>query len=382
MTATLGSVCYFLNGGTPNRMVARFYAGNTPWITGADIGGPVVNEARRFITDEAINASATNLVPAGTVLLVTRTSVGKVAIAGTPLCFSQDITAITPDPSKLDTRYLVRFLRTKQPYFERVARGATIKGVTRETVKNIRVPLPPLSEQQRISEILDKADALRDKRRAALAQLDALSQSIFLDMFGDPATNPKRWPLRRIRDVARVITGNTPPRAVHQYYGNAIEWIKSDNINTPDYYLTRAEEGLSELGRQAARVVPAESILVTCIAGSPDSIGNSAMTDREVAFNQQINAIVPIEGNPHFVYGQLRVGKRLVQQASTASMKGMVNKSRFENIALAWPPISLQQEFEGRVLAVEAATRAQTRSLETMNRLFGSLQQRAFRGAI
>ena len=131
----LGSICSFLNGGTPSRQVTRYYQGDIPWITGADISGSRADTARSFITEEAIRESATNRVPAGTVLLVTRTSVGKVAVATMELCFSQDITAIMPDPNFLDTSYLVHFLRTKQPHFERLARGATIKGVTRESVQ-------------------------------------------------------------------------------------------------------------------------------------------------------------------------------------------------------------------------------------------------------
>ena len=131
---TVGSICSFLNGGTPSRRVPRYYKGNVPWITGADISGPRADSARSFITEEAIRKSATNRVPAGTVLLVTRTSVGKVAVAAMELCFSQDITAIIPDSHCLDTSYLVHFLRTKQPHLERQARGATIKGVTREVV--------------------------------------------------------------------------------------------------------------------------------------------------------------------------------------------------------------------------------------------------------
>src|SRR2546430_843165 len=106
----LGKLCNFVNGGTPSKSVDRYFQGNIPWITGADITGPIVSTARSFITEEAIKNSATNLVPAGTVLLVTRTSVGKVAIAGVALCFSQDVTAIFPDTGQLDTKYLVHFL--------------------------------------------------------------------------------------------------------------------------------------------------------------------------------------------------------------------------------------------------------------------------------
>ncbi len=126
--ATLGELCQFLNGGTPSKAVSTYFEGDIPWITSADIVSPVVNSARSFITDQAIRKSATNKVSAGTVLLVTRTGVGKVAIAGTDLCFSQDITALIPNNSKLDTGYLVQYLQTKKTHFERLARGATMQG--------------------------------------------------------------------------------------------------------------------------------------------------------------------------------------------------------------------------------------------------------------
>ncbi len=129
-----------------------------------------------------------------------------------------------------------------------------------------------------------------------------------------------------------MVTGNTPPRAVPAYFGGTLEWIKSDNLSTGAYFATRSDETLSDAGRSVTRTAQPCSILVTCIAGSENSIGNSAMVDREVAFNQQINALTPRIGNPHFLLAQMRAGKALVQRASTASMKGMVSKSRFKKI--------------------------------------------------
>ena len=190
----LGTVCSFQNGGTPDKSVDRYFHGDVPWITGADITSTVVTSARSFITEEAVERSATKQVPAGTVLLVTRTSVGKVAVAGIDLCFSQDITALTPDDSLLHPSYLVAFLRTQESFFERQARGATIKGITRHIVADLSIPLPPLPEQRRVAAVLDRAEALRLKRRASLAHLDILTQALFLDLFGDPVTNPRRWP--------------------------------------------------------------------------------------------------------------------------------------------------------------------------------------------
>jgi type I restriction enzyme S subunit len=114
VTELLGNLCRFVTGGTPSKSEARFFDGHIPWITSADITEAVASTARSFITDEAVSASATNRVAAGTVLLVTRTGVGKVAVAGCDLCFSQDITALIPDSARLDTAYLVHFLRTKE----------------------------------------------------------------------------------------------------------------------------------------------------------------------------------------------------------------------------------------------------------------------------
>ncbi len=201
-------------------------------------------------------------------------------------------------------------------------------------------------------------------------------------MFGDPVTNPKGWPLKRIGEFAKVVTGNTPPREIPEYYGSAIEWIKSDNVNTPHYFLTKAAEGLSESGMAVARTAPAGSILITCIAGSPDCIGNSAMADREVAFNQQINAVEPRIGHAHFLYAQIRLGKRLVQAATTGGMKGMVSKGRLEQVKLMFPPLELQRELAIRLSAAAACRDCQVASQSELDELFSSLQHRAFRGEL
>jgi type I restriction enzyme S subunit len=201
-------------------------------------------------------------------------------------------------------------------------------------------------------------------------------------MFGDPAVNAAGWPTRLISDIADVITGNTPPRKNPSYYGNYIEWIKSDNITDSDRYVTEAEEWLSEAGSLAGRTAPPGSILVTCIAGSPSSIGSAAMTDRKVAFNQQINAIIPRQGEALFFYVQLAVAKKLVQHASTGGMKGLVSKSRLKQLELINPPLPLQRTFASRVEAIERQKSSHRAHLAELDELFASLQDRAFAGEL
>ena len=247
----------------------------------------------------------------------------------------------------------------------------------------LQIPLPPIPEQHRIVRILDQADELRKLRAKADERTRDLIPAIFHRMFGDPATNPKGWPAGQIDDLGTVVTGNTPSTRLRGYFGDAIEWIKSDNINTPQHTLTRAELGLSASGMRVGRVVPAGSTLVTCIAGSAACIGNAALADRPVAFNQQINAIVPQEDFHHsFVYALILAVKPLIQAASTGGMKGIVSKQRFSAVPVFLPPLHLQADFATRFASVLAMQEQQAESRKKLDELFESLLHRAFAGEL
>jgi len=393
MNVALGHVCTFLNGGTPSTSVARYFEGSIPWITGADIVAPTVESARSFITEEAIQNSATNRVPAGTVLLVTRTSVGKVAVAGTALCFSQDITALIPNQQKLDTGYLVQFLHTKVPHFERLARGATIKGITREVVADLQVPIPPLPEQRRIAEILDRAEALKAKRRAVLAQLDTLTQSIFIDTFGDPAMNPKGWPVMALGDVVREKPNNG-------IFRKNPEYEQDDTKGIPVVWVEELFRGSSIDTKESRRVVPtkAEASKYGLHYGDVLFCRSSLKLDG-IAFNNvyfgQDNAalfechLIRVQPNMSIVSPiYLNCLLRLPQMRAIAKSKSKtatmttIDQTALCSIPVMLPLFALQQEFARRVSALEKLKAAHRASLAEMDALFASLQHRAFRGKL
>lgn len=141
------------------------------------------------------------------------------------------------------------------------------------------------------------------------------------------------------------MTGNTPSRAVKEYYGKHIEWIKSDNITTDSLYLTTASEYLSETGSQVGRIVPAGAILMTCIAGSLNTIGNVAISDRNVAFNQQINAFIPHEYETLFLCYLLKLLKPQLHEAASSALKCILNKGNLESFVAIVPERGLQKEF-------------------------------------
>lgn len=164
-------------------------------------------------------------------------------------------------------------------------------------------------------------------------------------MFGDPKANPKGYTKKQLKETCRVITGNTPSRAVAEYYGDDIEWIKTDNIVEGIIYPTVATESLSEKGIAVGRTVGKDSILMACIAGSLSSIGRVCVTDRKVAFNQQINAIEPNEYNTLFLYVMLQLSKEYLIEEINMALKGILSKSKLEEKMFIVPPMDLQRQF-------------------------------------
>lgn len=270
-----------------------------------------------------------------------------------------------------------------QRQIKRNFHGAAIGGINTQFTKNYELALPPLSVQKKIVSILEKAEKLKKWREEVDDLVDEFLKSTFLEMFGDPVNNTKGWEKRALKDFGNVMTGNTPPRKISEFYGDYIEWIKSDNINTPYTYLTKSNEMLSRKGADVGRVAPRRSVLVTCIAGSLSCIGNAAVANREVAFNQQINAIIPNNSTDElFLYHLILNTKEYIQANSTQSMKGMISKSVFESIQFIFPPTELQSKFGEIARQVEKICESQRESTIKIDFLFDALMQKAFKGEI
>ncbi|ATU08341.1 restriction endonuclease subunit S [Methanohalophilus portucalensis] len=294
-----------------------------------------------------------------------------------PFAIGADGTKIlTSDKPDINLKYLYYIMGAIKYPYEGYARFF-------KYLKETTVPIPPLDTQQRIVDLLDSMEELQSLRKETLDVSDQLIQSVFLEKFGDPVKNPKGWEIKTLGEFGDIVTGNTPSKKCSEYYGDFVEWVKSDNINSDFMYLTEAKEKLSELGAKVGRTAPERSVLVTCIAGSLSCIGNVSVTNREVAFNQQINAIIPYDStNELFLYHLISYSKEYIQHHSTQSMKGMVSKSNFSSIKMIYPPFYLQQQFADFVQSVEDMKSSQVKSAETMDEMFNSFLDKAFRGEL
>jgi len=286
------------------------------------------------------------------------------------------------DKKTLEVKYLYYFLDDYLETLRELSIGGVIKYIKLENLTKAQIPLPSLSIQQKIAEVLDRANDIIEKRKAQIEKLDLLIKSQFIEMFGDPVTNPKGWKKNCFSVTCNIITGNTPPRAISEFYGDYIEWIKTDNISEIDSSLTRANEMLSEKGFKKGRHVDKGCILMTCIAGSLSSIGNVAITDRKVSFNQQINALVPKDYNVFFLYVMLRILKKEVHKSVNMMLKGILSKGSLSQIEAVVPPIALQSQFASFFNQVESQKTLLKKSLELLEKNYKSLMQKCFNGEV
>ncbi|EGG86078.1 hypothetical protein HMPREF0987_01036 [Lachnospiraceae bacterium 9_1_43BFAA] len=291
-----------------------------------------------------------------------------------------DCTICRPDEALISKDYLCYFMRSNAYYMRLLGNvtGTTRKRISRKNLGNVELKVPTKEEQKTVVERLDCLVKVIDSRTKELQLLDDLIKARFVEMFGNPRINPNKYPTKLIKDTCIVITGNTPSRKVHEYYGDAIEWIKTDNIVSSLLYPTVASESLSDSGKAVGRAVDAGAILMACIAGSVASIGRVCITDREVAFNQQINAIVPKEYDVRFLHALLQISKDYLVEDINMSLKGIISKSKLEEKEFIVPSMEEQVGFADFVKQIDKSKVAIQAALDKTQLLFDSLMQKYF----
>jgi len=308
--------------------------------------------------------------------------VGKCAMyRGVPekLVHGMNLLCMRCDQSQLLPEFATYLIRS--PGFRARLQNFINKAVNQASVsignlKPIPVGIPPLPEQRRIAAILDQADALRAKRREALAQLDSLTQSIFIEMFGDPVSNVENWPTKTLKELGRVKTGGTPPSSKEGMFNGEIPFVTPGDLghNEP------AKRMVTSLGAAEAETARGGSALVCCIGAT---IGKMAKASQFCAFNQQINAVEWGRAvNDDFGISALGFFKLQIATLGASTTLPILKKSSFEKIEIPIPPLALQENFSVRIWAVEALKIALRSSLAELDTLFASLQHRAFRSEL
>jgi len=190
----LGQIGYFTGGGTPSKANESFWRGNIPWVSSSDIEEESVHSfgISRYITEKALNDSATKLVPANSILLVSRVGVGKLAITKQTLCTSQDFTNYTPTEGCLE--FFAYYLKMRSNLLLSFSQGMAIKGFTKDDISKLNINLPNPAEQQRIADCLSSLDSLISAHTQKLDGLKTYKKGLMQQLF--PAKGEKVPKLR------------------------------------------------------------------------------------------------------------------------------------------------------------------------------------------
>lgn len=385
--ARLGDVCTVVSGTTPKSNHSGYWDGNLNWVTPAELTdeSDTIYETQRKITSQAVIDSSLKSFPAGTVLLSSRAPIGKVAIAGTEMYCNQGFKNLICS-EKIYNRYLYHFLKNKTAYLNSLGRGATFKEISKSIVENIEIPLPSLEEQREIAAVLDKVSDLIAKRRQQLEKLDLLVKARFVEMFGDPVSNPKGWMMIPLKECLTGIDNGQSFICSNQSrhyewpailklsavtYGeyrpdenkallNISQFIKSAEIHAGDLLFTR--KNTPDLVGMAAYVYHSPSNLMM-----PDLIFrlNTKENCAKIFLWQLIN------------HSLFRSKIRSIASGTAKSMSN-ISKERLLKLKIYLPPIELQNQFANFVNQTEKEKTAVKGSLEKLETLKKALMQEYF----
>jgi type I restriction enzyme S subunit len=303
-----------------------------------------------------------------------------------PCIHQNHVFRVRTDSNRLTSRYLSAFLGSPiaKIYFLRAAKQTTgIATINKTQLREFPVLLPPLPEQRRIAAILDKADAIRRKRQETIRLTEEFVRSAFLDMFGDPVTNPKGWPTVRLGEVADLVGGGTSSRSVPAYFDGPICWATSKDMKGE--VLTDTQEHITEeaVNNSATKQVPKGTLLVAVNSKILMHRLPVLMTAVPACFSQDIKGILLRAGfPPRYVARHLRVGQRaLLDLARGVNTEGLT-LDHLREYRLMAPKQSMLARFEEVEALQEAASQKLERSLAAADDLFGAVTARAFAGAL
>jgi type I restriction enzyme S subunit len=353
------------------------------------INGPVEFSEGAFGKTIAskFTTAPTKMCQKGDFLICVRGSTtGRTNIAAFDACIGRGVAAIH---SRVEQRYVNHFVRTLEKQIYASGNGSTFPSISQQQLQDLQVPLPhsddddrSLEEQKRIADILDKADAIRRKRQATLHFTEEFLQASFMDIFGDPITNPSGWPTHTIAQLCTLVRGSSPrPKADPRYYGGPVPRLMVADITRDGWLVTPQIDSLTEEGAKKSRPVPSGTI-VMAVSGNVGLMSELAIDacvhDGFVAFTQLQTGVVA----PKYLMLTLHFLKVTHEKRKAGAIFQNLTTHDIKALELPIPPLSRQQAFL-RIFERAKQSEAKLGEVGThTENLFNALVQRAFKGEL
>ena len=383
-TVSLSDICDIKIGRTPPRKQPQWFSEShgIKWVSIKDMGntGKYISQTSEFLTADAIKKFNIPIIPAGTLLMSFKLTVGRLGFTEYDMCSNEAIAQLPiRDPDIIDKNYLYYYLKNFN-FGSLCSTSSIATAVNSKTVKNISVNLPPLDQQKKIADILSSLDEKIEVNHRMNETLEQLGQALFRHYFVDnPAA--KNWKRGVISDLGEVVTGKTPSKKNQKFFGDEVAFLKVPDMHkTP--IVIKTSDNLSLMGAesQKAKYIPKWSTCVSCIA----TVGVVSLAGKNMQTNQQINSIVP--GEPcfkFFNYFLMRHKSDYIKTlASSGSATPNLNMGHFSNITVAIPDRELLKDFDIRVSHLFLQMENNLQENETLMNIRDSLLPKLISGEI
>ena len=380
----LGDICEIVSGSTPKTNIDEYWEGTIKWITPAELNDDtyIITDSVRKITELAVKKTGLKSFPEGTVILSSRAPIGKVAIAGCEMYCNQGFKNLICS-KKINNKYLYWFLKGNTVFLNSLGRGATFKELSKSIVSNIEINLPDIVYQKKAVETLEKVSEIIALRKRELSSLDDLIKARFVEMFGDPATNPMRWsettigdecfyikdgPHKSLTDIGKE-NGGHPFISVRNIVNGYIDFSTARYISDEDY-------------ANAIKKCHPEKGDMLYSKGGTTGIAKLIDIDEEFANWVHVAVLKFDKSKLNGIFFENMLNGDYCFEQSQRLTKGIANRdlvlSAMAQIKMYRPPMEIQKQFADFVNQVDKSKVAIQKALDKTQMLFDSLMQEYF----
>lgn len=403
-TVQVSQLGQVISGGTPSREVPGYWGGDIPWLTPGELTSlksKNIKQTNESITEQGLNGSGANLLPAGSLLITTRATLGARAINTVPMATNQGFKSIVFKNPK-DADYYYYWAEKLEFELIRRASGTTFLEISGSQFCQISVPYPPEREQERIAQILGTLDTQIHRTEALIAKLERIRQGMLTDLLtrgidqngqlrptADHAPHlyqdsplgriPTEWEVTCVGNVGDIVTGSTPPSSDPAAWGDSLPFFTPADVVGYEPIQT-AERAISERGQRYIRKVPAGSILVVCIGSTIGKVGFTACSG---ATNQQINAVLPSSPwDDYFVFHAVLAYVGQIRAWAGLQAVPIVNKSTFSTMLIPQPRLEEQKAISEKIRAFDKRISGEEAAMEKLSEKKSGLMDDLLKGRV
>ena len=370
----LGEVFDLQMGKTPSRDNRDYWGGSNVWVAISDLQDKYIGDSKEYITDKALTETKIKKVKAGTTIMSFKLSVGRVAITTKDLYTNEAIMAFNLNEGyNLIADYIYYYLKGyKWQGANKAVMGLTLN---KASISQNHIIIPPIEEQERIVEELDCLSGVIEKKREQLKELDALAESIFYQMFGDPITNEKGWEVKKLSDAVsddcpisygivqpmEDVEGGIP---IVRPIDLVDTFVRKDNLKRTSVDISNAYK----------RTILRGDEILMCVRGTT---GVVSMASDELKGCNTTRGIVPLffdSVNRWFVYYLIKQPSMqcLIAENTYGIALKQINIKELRLLPIITPPLSFQQEFADKIEAIEKQKELIKQSITQTETLFNA----------